>query len=559
MVDAKKIVLLVLIVAVVGAPFIFLEKGSTVVPAGGAETLVVMTPHNTALRMEYAIGFKKWYFNKTGKEVNIDWRYQGGGRDAVRYVESNYANNFRLYWTEELGREWNSAVASAFAARSEELLHSTENTLEVEVTKRFFRSDIGCGVDVMFGGGLYEHESQASRGDLVSCGLLEDHPEMFSDDTIPEFFCGNRLWDRHGRWFGASLTAFGIIYNSEAIAEDGISFFPETWTDIGRSEFFKKLAIVDPTKSSSTLKAFVMLIQERMKVCYDSMAKKLGVEKLCAEDEVKAMGDGWLEALRLIQRIVANGRYFTESATRPIVDVSAGNCLAGIAIDFYGSAEAKRLEERSGSKRFKFVMPRGGGAPSPDPIGTFRGAVNGELAKYFVEFILSIHGQKLLDFNPNTPGGPEKTTMRRVPILKTVYSEEYSAYRCDPNVNPYNAAASFVSHDEWTNEIFNYIGQIIKLAFIELNVELSAAMEAILRARSEARHNDADRAYEILSDVDDLNLEDLKTIIIPILSSKNVLKIAELQNKISKKYRLQYILAKQTADGRSPKNCEKEP
>jgi ABC-type Fe3+ transport system substrate-binding protein len=440
-------------------------------------------------------------------------------------------------------------VASAFAARSEDKSNSNENTLEAEVSKEFFRSNVGCDIDVLFGGGVFEFNMQALNGDLIPCEILRQHPEMFSEDTIPEYFAGNRLWDEKGRWFGASLSTFGIFYNSEAIEADGVGFFPETWDDIGRPEFFKKLAVVDPTKSSSTQTALSMLVQQQMQVRYNALRDELGVEKLSSPDEEQAIADGWMDALRLLQKIVANGRYFTDSTARPVVDVSFGNCLAGISVDFYGFIESGYLDKRSGSTRFKFIMPRNGGAPSPDPIGIFRGAPNPELAEKFLEFVLSIDGQKIIDFKLDTPGGPEKTTMRRVPILKTIYEPQYAEYRCDSTVNPYKAAGLFISHDEWTVKLVRPLAYIMKVAFIELNHELSSAMGAIIRARVEGREDDAAEAYEVLADLSDLTFENIHRDIIPVISGKNVLKNIALQNKISAKYRAQYLRAKKIADG----------
>ncbi|MDR2779459.1 MAG: ABC transporter substrate-binding protein [Puniceicoccales bacterium] len=548
MFDFKKIVIVLLVALVISLPLIFREKTNTIVPISNAETLTIMTPHNETLRGEYTIGFKNWYRAKTGKEVNIDWRYQGGGRDAARYIETTYANNFRLHWTNKLHREWDSDVIAAFASRSEKKLSLPEHTLEAKVTHEFFKSNVGCGIDILFGGGVYEFEAQASKGNLISSDLLVEHPEMFSEDTIPEFLSGNRLWDRHGRWFGGSLSGFGIIYNSEAIEAEGISFFPKTWMDLGRPEFFKKIAIVDPTRSSSTHKALIMLIQQQMQICYDDLKHRLGVNKLSNKDEEKIIAEGWINGLRLIQKIVANGRYFTESTTRPVIDVSAGNCLVGITVDFYGFAEAKHLEERNGSNRFKFVMPCAGGAPSPDPIGIFRGTEHLALAKDFIQFILSLDGQKLLDFNLHTPGGPKKSTMRRMPILKTIYEPQYSQYRCSPEINPYKFATLFVAHEDWTSKLSNIMGSLVKLAFVDAHYELSDAMQSIIRARREGREEDAERAYQVLSDIEDLTSDNIFSNIVPVFASKDILKIAHLQNKITEKHRKQYLRAKKIAD-----------
>jgi ABC-type Fe3+ transport system substrate-binding protein len=549
MLDAKKTVIISMILLIVAVPFIFKEKKHSVVPIAGADTLVIITAHNELLRREYTIGFKKWYKARTGKDVNIDWRYHGGARDASRYIESIYTNNFRLHWEENLHRQWDSSVAAAFAVREENMPGGNGETLRKEVSDAFFQSNVGCGVDIFFGGGHHEFEIQARRGNLIPCDLIKDHPEMFTEDTIPEYFCGIRLWDREGKWFGASLSAFGIIYNSEAILDDGIPFFPQTWMDIGRPEFFQKLAIVDPTKSSSVQRAFLMMVQQQMQLCYDELRSSIGVVTLSPEDEVRAISAGWINGLRLIQKIVANGRYFTESSTRPVIDVSTGNCLAGVAVDFYGLGEAKHLEERSGSRRFKFVMPKGGGNPNPDPIGIFRGTNNMKLAQEFIEFILSMDGQKILDFRLHTPGGPEKNTIRRVPILKTIYQPEYAPYRCDSSINPYNAGTFFTVSEDILNRMFNAMSIIIKLAFIDLNEELSSAMGAIIRARREGRIEAAEEAYAVLANMSGLNYEDVLSSILPVFARKNVLEILALQNKIGEKHRKLYVAARKIANG----------
>lgn len=548
MADYKKFTSVILLVVIIGIPFVFREKKSSLVPIPDAETIVILTPHNEAIRQEYALAFKKWYKKKTGKEVNVDWRYQGGGRDATRYLESMYNNNFKLYWERKLRRTWTSEVASAFNSRSENFL-STDGTLSSEVSKVFFDSDVSCGMDILFGGGVYEAIRQADRGNLVTCDVLYEHPEMFADDTIPHALSNNKLWDERGRWFGGSLSAFGIIYNVDAIKSDGIGIIPQTWMDIGRPEFYKKLAVVDPTKSSSTQAAFIMLIQQQMQICVDRIKSELGVEELPEYYQNLAISEGWINGLKLIQKIVANGRYFAESSTRPVSDVSAGNCLAGIAVDFYGSSEAKHLEERSGSKRFRFIMPIGGGAPSPDPIAMFRGAPNPELAKSFIEFIVSLDGQKILYFNVGTDGGPQKSTMRRMPILKTIYDKKYDDLRCDASINPYKSSESFTSHDEWTDPVSSSIGVVIKLAFLDSSDELSDAMGAIINANKDGRFDDAERAYKVLSEMGDINYDAIKNGLLTLKKGPELLPSLKKRNEISDKFRKRYTIAKTIANG----------
>ncbi len=563
-----KCFILGILIIIITTPFILREKGESVFLNNDTDTLVILTPHNESLRYEYTTGFKKWYKAKTGKEINIDWRYQGGGQETARYIESMFSNNFRDYWIHTLKKPWSNDHATAFANRNVNHLDQSECLLN-DITKEFINSNIGCGIDLLFGGGFYEFILQSNKGNIVPCNILYEHPEMFSDDTIPEFFAGCRLWDAQGKWFGASLSAFGIIYNKDALISDGITHPPIVWSDLATPEYFRKLAVVDPTKSSSMLKAFSMLIQQQMQIAYNDMCSQKHVKTLSKEDEIQAVSDGWLEGLKIIQKIAANGRYFTESATKPIIDVASGNCLAGIAVDFYGFAEIKHLEERSGSKRFKiifpgagddgqdehddskrfkFIFPQGGGAPSPDPIAVFRGAKRPDLAKIFIEYILS-EGQKLLDFKTNTPGGPIRTTMRRTPILKTIYNKEFEQYRVDPTVNPYKSAATFVSHDEWTDPVFAISGTLIKLAFIDNNVELVRAWEAILNAKKEERTKDAETAEKIMTDLSQLDYLTVINTLVPTFSTKDVINILHIQNKLSDYFRQRYILAKSIAKG----------
>lgn len=536
---SKKFTILFLVALILSVPFIFRSKNiSTLSNLVADDTLIIITPHNESLRGEYTIGFQNWYKERTGRTVAIDWRHIGGGREISRYVDSTYASNFRYYWTSKLEKEWNNQIASIFASR-DKLSCDTE---DFYVKEAFLSSDVSCEIDILFGGGVYEFLMQADKGNIVPCDILKDHPEMFSDDTIPSELAGERLWDENGRWFGGSLSAFGLIYNSDAIAAAGIEKCPETWMDLAAPEYFQKLAVADPTKSSSTLTSFSMLIQQQIEISCEKSRKRLGVDVLSENDERAAAADGWLRGMEVIQKIIANGRYFVESSTKPIIDVSAGNCLAGIAVDFYGFAQAQHLEKRSGSKRFNFAFPRGGCSPSPDPIAIFRGAPHPETAKLFIEYVMSIDGQKLVGFKVGTPGGPVKIPLARTPILKTIFTDKsLDQYRVDPTVDPYAASVGFVSHKKWLAPVFSVIGPLIKWAFIDLNDELRAAWGAILDARAAGRNDVATQAESwMVSFSEILNYPYVINNFSAIASSKDPLQSIKFQNEITEYMRTRY-------------------
>ena len=96
------------------------------------------------------------------------------------------------------------------------------------------------------------------------------------------------------------------------------------------------------------------------------------------------------------------------------------------------------MQRRDNSNRLGFVSPPGGTAYSVDPIALLRGAPNRELGIAFMEYVLSPEGQKLWNFKPETPGGPARFALRRLPVRRDFYAqEEWKPFRSDPDASPY--------------------------------------------------------------------------------------------------------------------------
>src|SRR5678815_864274 len=81
----------------------------------------------------------------------------------------------------------------------------------------------------------------------------------------------------------------------------------------------------------------------------------------------RAPAEGWERAMRLLRRMGANARYFTDSASKIPLDVAMGDAAAGMCIDFYGrfqseGAQPSGTTARSGAARLGFATPRGGTA-----------------------------------------------------------------------------------------------------------------------------------------------------------------------------------------------------
>jgi len=530
----RSFVIVVLIALVVGLPMALRKPGDVV--ANPDATLVIISPHNEAIRYEFERGFRDWFQEKSGKVVEIDWRTPGGTSEIVKYLDAEYANQFRLYWTRELDRAWTREVAGAFDNRRIELPENPGEDTPAQAARRaFLASDVGVGIDLFHGGGWYDFNVKAQKGQLVPTDVFEKHPGWFTEAVIPEKFSGEVLWDKDHRYVGAVLSSFGIIFNRDSLAALGFEGEPDQWSDLADPRFRGKVAVADPTKSGSITKAFEMLVQQQM--------QELEASGL---PEEQAVPQGWLNGMRLIQRISANARYFTDSATKPVLDVASGDCAIGMAIDFYGRFQEENIATRGGDDRFGFVMPPGGSSISADPIGLLRGAPNPKLANAFIEYTLSVDGQKLWDFKVGAPGGPVQYALRRSPIRRDLYIKDYERYRSDPSVYPYQETKGFVYRPEWTARLFSELRFIVRAAFIDPGEELRSAWREILRARQEDRHEDADRAMAVMADLSVIDYHQASTRIDEALSGGSLSRL-DLLNELSAHFRQQYDRARRIA------------
>lgn len=543
-----------------------------------ALTLVIITPHNEATRYEFARAFDAFYFRKHGKHVHVDWRTPGGTSEISRYLESEYLGAFQNYWTNQLHRPWSADVQSSFAnPRAPQ-----DDSPGAEARKEFLASNVSCGIDLFFGGGSFDFELQAKAGRLVDSGVIAKHPELFNDSVIPKNRGGELYWDPEGRWIGACLASFGICYNTDVLRMLKIEKPPAQWSDLADPRYFRQLAMGNPTQSGSVAKAFEMLIQQQMlfvpkfkvvkiteKAAPDAKDAKKEVsevtvqylktgkeETLDVESETAPktgkgskfkVGDvnpeyvavrlGWLRAMRLIRTIAANARYFTDSGTQIPFDVEAGNAAAGMCIDFYGRFESEAARQPDGSSRMHYVTPAGGSSVGVDPIGMFRGAPHAGLARDFIEFVISLDGQALWNWKVGAPSGPVKYALRRLPVRPDLYSETFSTYRSDPDVQPYAQADAFVYHPQWTSPLFRVISFIVRTMCIDPHDELRDAWQAIIAA------NYPPEASKVFLDVSNIDYATASETIRGVLQSKSKnQKIDEmnLATQLSESFRAQY-------------------
>ncbi|HTJ77545.1 MAG TPA: extracellular solute-binding protein [Rariglobus sp.] len=500
---------------------------------------MIITPHNEAIRQEFARGFASWYRERTGRTVSIDWRLIGGTSEITRYINGEYVASFQNYWVNTLHKKWSNDVLNAFANGR---LASDASVEAREARAAFLASNVGSGLDLFFGGGSYDFSSQAQAGRIVDSGILKLHPDWFTDEVIPGTFAGEEYWDKEGRWVGTVLSSFGIISNRDSLRRLGFTSVPSEWKDLADPRFFGEVALADPTKSGSINKAFENVVQQQMqKRLLELQAKNPGAP---AEDiEKQAVHEGWERGMRLLQMIGANARYFTDSAQKVPIDVAAGDCAAGMCIDFYGRQQQEAVRRRDTDDRLSYVTPAGGSVASVDPIALMRGAPHRAAAVAFIEFTLSMEGQKLWNLRAATPGGPAYFALRRLPVRKDFYTlPGIEALRSDPQELPYATQDRLVYRPQWTGRLFRELAFVVRVMCLNTQPELKKAWRALIDAGMPTD------ALAALQDVSAVDYEIASGRIKAALLSKNKVDEINLANELGNHFRQQYLKAEEMAE-----------
>jgi iron(III) transport system substrate-binding protein len=537
----QRFLIILALVTTVALPFLLRPKRAA--PRNADTTLVLVTPHNEAIRHEFAAGFQEWYQAKTGKTVFIDWRVLGGTTEIARFLEGEYIASFQNLWMRKMGKPWSAEIQAGFQNGR---LPADASAVVKEARAAFLASEVGCGIDLFFGGGTFDFARQAAAGRIVDSGILQQHPDWFTDEVIPRLYAGEEYWDKDGRWFGCVLSSYGIIFNRDSLERLGIAQAPRQWTDVTDPRYFGEVALCDPTKSGSIAKAFENVIQQQMQQRFVALrTAEPGADLKTIE--ARAVREGWLEGLRVMQLVGANSRYFTDTSQKPPIDVAAGNCAAGLCIDFYGRQQEEAVRRRDNSGRLGFVVPVGGTVSSVDPVALLRGAKNRDVAVAFIEYVLSLDGQKLWNFKPGTPGGPRHFALRRIPLRKDFYLETaWRDFLSDPEAAPFSQKDQLIYRPEWTDRIFREMAFVIRVMCQDTHGELKDAWRAIMAAPEPAKA----RALAELQDLSAVSYDRTNAEIKTALGSKNKVDEVKMANALADDFRRRYARAEAIARGR---------
>jgi iron(III) transport system substrate-binding protein len=112
----RHVILLLAAAAVISLPFIFRAPTAQSDWRPGDPVLVAVSPHNEAIRHEFARAFSRWHRDRHGAPVRVDWRAIGGTSEIARYLVAEYVNAYRAWWR-SAGRAWPQGAGEAVVDR----------------------------------------------------------------------------------------------------------------------------------------------------------------------------------------------------------------------------------------------------------------------------------------------------------------------------------------------------------------------------------------------------------------------------------------------------------
>ncbi len=450
----SRVMIFVLLALILGVPFV-LKPATVASPTGNVEKLIIITPHVQQISAEFGPAFERWMKREHSRDVKIDWRGPLGTSEILKMLQSQYS----------------AAIASGD-----------------------LKADGTCppgtiSYDIMFGGGSYDH-GRLKKGEGVFANTKDvdgKEKRINIPMSVPAGFDAKQLvawygeknlvgtqplYDKDQFWLGNALSAFGIVYNKPLCEKLGLKP-PTHFSDLADPRLSGWVALADPRQSGSLTTAL------------DSILSAYQWDK------------GW----RVLREMCANSRSYTNSSTKPPIDVGQGEAAMALAIDFYGRGQAQAIlapGEAAGDSRVGYVDPAGEVAVDADPVSILRGGPNFELAKLFVEFLLTDEAQVLWQFpsqrdpraanNPKradgVPMGPALYELRRMPVRPDTYVK-YRTHFVD-DVDPFDIASK-APPGKWRSAI----GPMLGAMAIDNAHEQREAWITLLAARAKWGTGDA--------------------------------------------------------------------
>ncbi|MFT3800440.1 MAG: ABC transporter substrate-binding protein [Burkholderiaceae bacterium] len=241
----------------------------------------------------------------------------------------------------------------------------------------FVRQPGRSGIDVVWAASPRLFDALAEAGALVPAGV--------DRRGLPDRVGGTRIDDPSGRYLATELAGYGFAIHPGYLARHHLPV-PRDWPDLADPRYDGHLLVPNPNR--------------------------VGFAPVLADIPLQAYG--WQAGWAIWSRIMANAR--SAGSGGPFLSDALTQGQAGIApsIDFFVASAIAR------GAPLQFVYPRQGGI-NPGHVALLQGSPHADIARRFIDFVLSDAGQSLL-LHPD---------IRKLPVRPGVYAKAPAGYH-DP-------------------------------------------------------------------------------------------------------------------------------
>lgn len=190
--------------------------------------------------------------------------------------------------------------------------------------------------------------------DSVTLEQLKKEGLLAAHDSAEKANYDASLFDAEGYYYGTKLITTGLAYNTSAPNK------PTSWTDLVKPEYKDLAAMPSPLYSGAAL---------------------IHLSALTTNPDF-----GW----KYYEDLKANGMAAQKGNGSVLTAIASGAKPYGVLVDYLA------IREKAKGSPVEFVFPTEGVSMVTEPVAILKDSKNQELARKFVDFVLSEEGQKLV-------------------------------------------------------------------------------------------------------------------------------------------------------------------
>lgn len=190
--------------------------------------------------------------------------------------------------------------------------------------------------------------------DSVTLEQLKKEGLLAAHDSAEKANYDASLFDAEGYYYGTKLITTGLAYNTSAPNK------PASWKDLLKPEYKDLAAMPSPLYSGAAL---------------------IHLSALTTNPEF-----GW----KYYEDLKANGMAAQKGNGSVLTAIASGAKPYGVLVDYLA------IREKAKGSPVEFVFPTEGVSMVTEPVAILKDSKNQELARKFVDFVLSEEGQKLV-------------------------------------------------------------------------------------------------------------------------------------------------------------------